>query len=307
MSVLVTGGAGFIGSHLVDGLINDDFKVFVIDSMEKESCPHYMNAKAKYIYGRVNEKTLSKIKDVDYVFHFASRVGVPQSYDEIVDFIDANVISTAELLEWSKNKNIKKIILAGSMSIYGEQTVVPISELVEQKPISIYGLTKQMQENLIHMAGKYNGFDTFSLRFFSVYGSRQTLGNPYAGPIPIFIDNNLKGMQSIIYEDGKQFRDFIHVSDAVEASILTLKERMPGNYNIGTGKGTSIFALFNLISSLMNIKIEPKITFTQRWGDIRNSLADVSEAKQKLGFYPKVSLEEGLKETINWSKESYGF
>jgi len=342
--VLVTGGAGFIGSHLVDRLVDENFDVVVIDSLEKQvhkKFPNYLNPKADYHFGRLEKHQAIKtiLNDVEVVFHFASKVGVAQSQYEINDFTNANIGSTAFLLQNCINSSVKKIILSGSMGPYGEgphlcathgvvyPTIRSASDMKKGdfeckcpkcnkstqniaineghlfNPMSYYAITKQTQESMTHLFGKLYGIKTISLRFFSVYGSRQTIGNPYAGPIPIFISKILNNQKPLVFEDGNQSRDFVHVDDVVNANLLAMRKNvLHETYNIGTGKKTSISQLANEICNLMKTDIKPLITKEFRVGDIRHSLADISKAKSELKYTPSVSLNDGLEEILEWIK-----
>lgn len=342
--VLVTGGAGFIGSHLVDRLVTERMDVVVIDSLEKQVHPHppeCLNSKANYFFGRLEDyPSLDDVLEgVEVIFHCASKVGVAQSQHEIADFVKANISSTASLLQKSIDTNVKKIIFSGSMAPYGEgphtcpnhsvvypetrllsdasrkefeckcpycnhsTTNIPIDEEQPLRPQSYYAITKQAQESMIHMFGRIYRIKTVSLRYFSVYGSRQTIGNPYAGPIPIFISRILNGKPPLVFENGHQTRDFVHVKDVVEANVLAVNNGAPqATYNIGTGKKTSILELANTICRLLDSPIKPLVTTDFRSGDIRHSLADISKAKDELGYNPSVSLSEGLREVLEWTK-----
>lgn len=303
---LVTGGAGFIGSHIVDRLVSDGYDVVVVDNLEyqvhKGKKPDYLNTKAEYKIMRL--KNFKITDDIEYIFHCASKVGVAQSQDEIYDFTDKNIGDTSHLLQQCIDSNVKKIIHCGSMAPYGEGTKcadVPITEEYDYVPLSFYAITKFTQETMIHLFGRISGIRTISLRYFSVYGSRQALGNPYAGPIPIFIENASENKPLTIFGDGTQTRDFVYVSDVVKANMLAMKSNKTQNsYNIATGKATTVKELSHEICNLMNSKSRIDITYKYRSGDIMHSLADIEKAKHELGFSPKVLLVDGLKETIEW-------
>jgi len=315
---LVTGGAGFIGSHIVDRLVKEGHEVTVVDSLEKPvhkgKRPDYLNPKVKYYFIRL--KDFSIPRGTEYIFHCASAVGVSQSQEFIHDFVEKNIHDTAWLLQdclISKDNgwaNVKKIIFSGSMAPYGEGTYSPTDPIGETflhkynlKPLSFYAITKKTQEEMIHLFGKIHNIDTISLRYFSVYGSRQALGNSYGGPIPIFIEKASKNEPLTVYDDGEQTRDFVHVSDVVEASMLALKLNNAGqSYNIGTGKATTINGLAHIICTLAKSKSDINITNVHRSGDIRHSLANIKKARDDLNYHPKMQLENGLKETMEWFK-----
>lgn len=357
--VLVTGGAGFIGSHLVDKLISDDHEVIVIDSLEKqvhEKLPDYLNPRAEYYFGRFRDVPLLTIlmDGIDYVFHCASKVGVAQSQSKIFEFVDKNINDTAYLFQKCIHSSVKKLILSASMAPYGEGAYtcethgelavsprnekdmvkkdfschcpicyqrfpktyvplhavskapknIPITEKWPFSSLSFYGITKRTQEELLHLFGRISGIKTIALRYFSVYGSRQAIGNPYAGPIPIFIDNAANNKKLIIFEDGQQSRDFIHVSDVAIANIMAMNsDCSQKSFNIATGNSTTIYELAKKICDILDSKSKIEINNSYRVGDIRHSLADISKAKAELGFKADVLLGKGMKETTNWYLE----
>jgi len=348
--ILVTGGAGFIGSHLVDELVKRNYEVIVIDSIDKQvhtdGIPEYINLKARYIFEDIRKKkTLEEIvKEVDYIFHFAAKVGVGQSQYQIREYVDVNITGTANLLDILVNKknNVKKLIVASSMSIYGEGLYrcekcgnvkpelrnfkeekiddwepkcpfcngniipVPTPETLQIKPNSIYAITKKEQEEMSLLIGKTYNIPVVSLRFFNVYGPRQSLSNPYTGVCAIFLSRIKNDKPPVIFEDGLQTRDFIWVGDIVKACILSM-EKESANYeifNVGSGKPISIFEIANLLIKLLVKDLKPEITYKFRKGDVRHCYADISKIKEKIGFEPETTLEEGLKKLIEWAKET---
>jgi dTDP-L-rhamnose 4-epimerase len=347
--VLVTGGAGFIGSHLVDGLVKRNYEVIVIDSIDKQvhtdGIPDYINLKARYIFEDIRKKKILEeiVKEVDYIFHFAAKVGVGQSQYQIREYVDVNITGTANLLDILVNKknNVKKLIVASSMSIYGEGlykcekcgnvkpelrnfkeekiddwepkcpfcngniTPVPTPENLQIIPNSIYAITKKEQEEMSLLIGKTYNIPVVSLRFFNVYGPRQSLSNPYTGVCAIFLSRIKNDKPPVIFEDGLQTRDFIWVGDIVRACILSM-EKESANYeifNVGSGKPISIVEIANLLIKLLGKDLKPEITYKFRKGDVRHCYADISKIKEKIGFEPETTLEEGLKKLIEWAKE----
>jgi len=347
--VLVTGGAGFIGSHLVDELVKRNYEVIVIDSIDKQvhtdGIPDYINLKARYIFEDIRKKKILEeiVKEVDYIFHFAAKVGVGQSQYQIREYVDVNITGTANLLDILVNKknNVKKLIVASSMSIYGEGlykcekcgnvkpelrnfkeekiddwepkcpfcngniTPVPTPESLQIKPNSIYAITKKEQEEMSLLIGKTYNIPVVSLRFFNVYGPRQSLSNPYTGVCAIFLSRIKNDKPPVIFEDGLQTRDFIWVGDIVKACILSM-EKESANYeifNVGSGKPISIVEIANLLIKLLGKDLKPEITYKFRKGDVRHCYADISKIKEKTGFEPETTLEEGLKKLIEWAKE----
>jgi dTDP-L-rhamnose 4-epimerase len=347
-NILVTGGAGFIGSYIVDLLIEAGYNVSIFDNLEpqvhgsKQIRPQYLNSTATFLKKdmRVQEELAEAISDVDAIFHQAAAVGVGQSMYLISKYIHSNTLGTANLLDVLVNKdhNVKKLIVASSMSIYGEGryvcedcgSVSPKLRSIEQmkrkkwevrcpkcekiavpaptdeekplNPTSIYAMSKRHQEEMCLLIGETYGIPTIALRYFNVYGPRQALSNPYTGVVAIFSSRILNGNQPILYEDGNMKRDFIHVKDIANANLLALKSNNADYraYNIGTGTYITIKDLAKLILEIYDSDISPVISDKFRIGDVRNCYADISLAKKYLGFTPKVKLAEGLKTLLQW-------
>jgi len=348
VKILVTGGCGFIGSHLVDRLVSDGHKVRVYDILEPQvhgaKKPAYLNKGAEYIYADMHnkEKLKKAIKGVEFIFHEASRVGVGQSMYEIEKFVGHNSYGTAVLLDLlvnTKNK-VKKIVVASSMCIYGEGAYRCVScgvvypqlrkeEQLKQKrwkmqcpqcarvvspiptpedkslfPASIYAMTKRCQEEMCLGIGNVYKIPVVALRYFNVYGPRQSLNNPYTGVCAIFLSRIKNNRPPLIFEDGRQSRDFIHVSDIVEANMLALKEKKADYkfFNVGTGIPHSILEVAQKLTRLCGKKFAPELLNRFRAGDIRHCYAEISTIKSELGFAPKVSLAKGLRELMEWSE-----
>ncbi|MAG08766.1 nucleoside-diphosphate-sugar epimerase [Candidatus Woesearchaeota archaeon] len=347
MKVLVTGGAGFIGSFLVDQLVQQGDDVRILDNLDpqvhQDSLPEYLNEKAEFVRGDMRniEDIKGAIKDVDIIIHHAAMVGVGQSMYQIKKYVEVNSLGTANLLDLLVNQehNVKKLVVASSMSTYGEGSykcescgvVSPLIRTEEQmrksdwelhcpdcgaylKPAqtkeskkqdinSVYALTKKDQEDMCLNVGKTYGIPTTALRYFNVYGPRQSLSNPYTGVIAIFMSRIKNNNQPLVFEDGNQTRDFISVHDIVDATLLVMKSKSADYdvFNIGTGRPTSIKRVAEVVARLCGKEIMPNITKKFRKGDIRHCIADVSKIKSKLGFEPKTEFEEGVKEIIEWS------
>ncbi len=353
-SILVTGGAGFIGSHLVDFLLERGHNLLVFDNLEEQvhgkinKPPDYLNKKIKFIRGNVSDYDLfySAIKDVEVIFHLAAAVGVGQSMYQIAKYIEYNTMGTANLLDILVNKehDVKKLIVASSMSIYGEGkykcescgNMYPkfreINDLKsgfwefkckncgkhltplptdEEKPLdstSIYAMSKKHQEKMSLLIGETYGIDTTALRLFNVYGSRQALSNPYTGVCAIFCSNLLCGNPPFIFEDGFQSRDFVNVKDICQASLLSMeKPQAKGEiFNVGTGEPITIKSIAEILTQKINPEKKPIITNKYRAGDIRHCYSDITKIKQKLGYQPKTSFEDGIEELIKWVKSQVG-
>jgi dTDP-L-rhamnose 4-epimerase len=348
LKILVTGGAGFIGSHLVDELIKQDHKVAVLDNLEYQvhggKIPDYLNEDAKYIFGDIrDEDLLARILDgYDAIINLAAAVGVGQSMYQVKYYMDVNTLGTANLINTLINKNIKpkKMIVASSMSIYGEGhyscadcgvvdvKLRPLSQLKERHwevtcpecgkntvpiptpeektlyPTSFYAISKKDQEEMTLTYSFAYKQPVVALRFFNVYGPRQALSNPYTGAIAIFLSRLLNDNPPLIYEDGMQSRDFIHVSDIVRGIILALEnDEMAGEtFNVATGVRTSILDVAKELAGALGKDIEPKIAGEFRQGDIRHCYADITRIRE-FGFEPRVKLTEGIKELVELSKQ----
>ncbi len=348
--VLVTGGAGFIGSHLVDRLVELGHRVRILDSLDPQvhrggEVPAYLNPSAEFIKGDVRDPDVVRkaIRGVEVIFHEAAAVGVGQSQYRIRHYVDVNTHGTANILDVLANKpnRVEKVIVAASMSSYGEgkalcpecgevkpklrgearlkmgdwdvycpycgnrTSPLPTDEQTEREANSVYSLTKRDQEELVLLFGRTYGIPTVSLRYFNVFGPRQSLSNPYTGVVAIFISRLKNGRPPIIYEDGQQTRDFVSVHDVVEANILAMEcdNQVPMALNIGSGKPQSILGIARTLAELLDCDIEPDVTGRYRKGDVRHCYADVSLASEKIGFVPKVSFKDGMRELIEWAIE----
>lgn len=350
MNILVTGGAGFIGSHLVDSLVERGHRVRILDSLVEQvhgtSAPAHLNKTAEFIHGDVcDAKAIAAaLDDVDVVYHQAAEVGVGQSMYEIVRYVKVNDLGTAVLLEEmiKRPSQFKKLIVASSMSIYGEgayrcgvcksniypqlrsdeqladhdwefkcetcgEVLKPLGT-PEEKPLfptSVYAVSKQDQEQYCLAVGRAYKIPTVAFRYFNVYGTRQSLSNPYTGVCAIFSSRLLNNQAPTIFEDGEQSRDFVHVSDIVQANLLAL-ETDKGDYhamNVGTGQATSVKEIAELLAKGLGKSIGPEIVGKYREGDIRHCIADISKSKQLLGYEPQITLEAGLTELLAWLGE----
>jgi len=347
MKILVTGGAGFIGSHLVDALVKARHTVTVLDNLDpqvhgaKQRKPSYLNPKAIFVRGDVRDLKIVKklIKNQDILFHKAAAVGVAQSMYEIARYTDSNTMGAATILQAvaDGNHQLKKIIVASTMSLYGEgrytcqrhgvitSSMRPLEQLNKQQwemtcpqcrkivkphstpesktlsPTSIYAINKRDHEEMFMLVGRTYNIPTVTLRYFNAYGTRQALSNPYTGAAAIFSSAMLNNISPHIFEDGKQSRDFVHVKDIVQANLLVMrkKEANFGIFNVGTGRHLSIIQLASKIARELNFKKGCDITHTFRAGDIRHCFANIRKIK-KLGYQPRIRFEDGLKELCHW-------
>ena len=346
-NILVTGGAGFIGSHLVDALDKAGHRVRILDSLAEEvhggHTPEYLNTNTEFIRGSVcDPETVGRALDgVDAIFHLAAELGLGRSMYQLRRFVTGNDLGTAVLLEEviKRRDQIKKLVVASSMSIYGEGPyrcvecdktffpelrsdgqlaaklwefqcttcgreliAIPTPEDKPLNPTSIYAVGKQVQEQTCLIIGRAYRVPTVAFRYFNVYGPRQALSNPYTGACAIFSSRLLNDERPMIYEDGNQTRDFVSVHDIVRSNMLALDSDRADYQvlNVGTGRANTVRSIAEVIADGLGKDITPDITGQFREGDIRHCIADISKARELLGYEPTIRLEEGLKELLAW-------
>lgn len=295
-NILVTGGAGFIGSNLVDFLISKNYNVKILDNLTTGNKDN-INENAEFIEGNIKDYDIvsKAMENIDYVFHLAALVSVPLSIENPELNEETNVIGTQNVFEAALKNNVKKLICASSAAIYGDNKNIPLIETQTPKPMSPYAQAKLYMEKLGKEYSK-KGLKTICLRYFNVYGKRQDPKNPYSGVISIFIDKALNNKNIIIYGDGNQTRDFIFIEDILDANLLALNELIPDNYNVATNKSISVKKLAEFIINITGSKSKI-IHKEKRTGDIIESCADIDKIK-KYGFEPKYDIEQGLKKLI---------
>jgi dTDP-L-rhamnose 4-epimerase len=344
--VLITGGAGFIGSHLADDLLNFGYEVRALDNLSEQvhgkNClrPEYLHPEVELLVGDVRDKKMvsKALEGVDAVVHLAAMVGVGQSMYEIREYTDVNNTGTAVLLEALAHKPVKKLVVASSMSIYGEglyrneagESVTagerPLEQLKtatwevldaqgrELQPIptpetktpclsSVYALSKFDQERMSLLVGRAYNIPTVALRLFNVYGTRQALSNPYTGVLAIFASRFLNDNPPLIFEDGRQQRDFVHVRDVALAFRLALETPQAAGqvFNVGSGNNYTISEIAERLAQVLGKgHLQAQITGKYRVGDIRHCYSDISLASQVLGYYPQVAFNNGLRELADW-------
>jgi dTDP-L-rhamnose 4-epimerase len=343
--VLITGGAGFIGSHAANALLAAGYEVRLLDNLSPQvhgahrDRPAYLNREAELVVGDVTDALALEcaLRGADMVLHLASSVGVGQSMYDIASYVSTNELGTAILLEALSKRPIERLVVASSMSIYGEglcrsidgSTVAPAERPIAQlkkaewelkdkqgrllEPLptpetkqpslsSIYALNKYAQERMCLITGNAYGIPTLALRFFNVFGPHQALSNPYTGVLAIFAARLLNNRQPLVFEDGRQRRDFVHVQDVARACLLALESDHSGDvFNIGSGQSRTIQSVACDLARVMGrAKIAPEITGKYRAGDIRHCFADIGKSRALLGFEPRVTFEDGLDELARY-------
>lgn len=349
---LVTGGAGFIGSHIVDGLLAADYEVVVYDALVPQvhgpdaGRPGYLDPDVELVVGDVRdrEKLAPLLRSADVVLHEAAAVGVGQSMYDIVDYVEVNAVGTAVLCELLARDrgDVRKLLVASSMSNYGEGayrcpehgrlaptprpvsqlerrewelqcptcsaelTAVPTDEAKPLRPTSVYATTKRDQEELVLNVGAAYDIPAVALRYFNVYGPRQSLSNPYTGVAAIFSSRLLNGEPPLIFEDGHQSRDFTHVSDIVRANLAALAtDAADGEVvNVGTGRPTDMLQLVEMLATGLGCEgLEPQVLGQFREGDIRHCVADTTKLGTLLGLTDPVRLEDGMADLVSWARD----
>ncbi len=304
---LVTGGAGFIGSHLVDALLSDGCQVVVLDNLSTgriSNLEHIRDKISFYKSDICDRKALdTAVKDCEVIFHQAAIVSVPQTVGDPVGSAMVNEMGTLSVLESARKHNVKRVVLASSSAVYGDDPQLPKREAMVSKPLSPYAVQKLTGEYYARLYNDLYGLETFCLRYFNVYGPRQDPSSPYSGVISIFMSKAVSKEAPVIYGNGNHYRDFVFVDDVVKANLLAaIAEGASGEaFNIGTGKYVTIDSLWEMTSDLCGLNIKPEYK-PPRPGDIVESVANIDHAEKVLGFNPKYSFKEGLKITFDWYK-----
>jgi dTDP-L-rhamnose 4-epimerase len=342
--VLITGGAGFIGSHAANALLGAGYEVRLLDNLSPQvhgaqrQRPSYLNRDAELVVGDINDGIAvdRALRGVDMVLHLASSVGVGQSMYDIEAYVRTNEAGTAVLLQALLKRPVARLVVASSMSIYGEgacrsehgEVIAPDERSLDQlkrgdwelrdqrrgllEPIptpetkqpslsSIYALNKYAQERMCRITGKAYGIPTIALRFFNVFGPHQALSNPYTGVLAIFAARILNGRPPMVFEDGRQRRDFVHVRDVARACLLALESDRVDVFNVGSGRSRTILSVARDLARVMGRSdLAPTITGKYRAGDIRHCFADINKSRSELGFAPTVSFDDGLDELAHY-------
>lgn len=301
--VIVTGGAGFIGSHLVEELVRRDYQVIILDDLstgrEDNIGQLLKRDNVRLVQGTVTDLHLLQglFKNADYIFHQAAIASVSRSIENPHESHCVNITGTLNVLLAARDGGVRKVIFASSSAVYGDTPTLPQIEDMIPDPQSPYALTKLVGEYYCSIFHRIYALPTICLRYFNVYGPRQTADSQYAAVVPMFIARVLQDKPPTIYGDGKQTRDFTFIRDVIEANILAAESDADGIFNIGTGKSITINEMTELIINLLGSDIKP-IHQEPRSGDVKHSLADITRA-QSFGYTPRHNLEEGLKEVIS--------
>jgi len=348
---LVTGGAGFIGSHIVDALVEAGHEVTIFDCLDPQvhpggQVPDYLNPAARMVQGDVRDYDAlrKEVLGADIIFHEASAVGMGQSMYEIKKYVDVNDGGTANLLDILVNNKhtVRKLVVAASMSSYGEGKYTCKKCGVQRPPLraaettgpdrweppcpvcgavldaiptdedavcygqAIYALTKKDQEDMVLSVGRTYDIPAVALRYFNVYGPRQSLSNPYTGVCAIFMSRIKNDHPPVVYEDGEQTRDFVSVHDVVQANMLAMeKDEADGHaFNVGSGVPLKIKDVAAILARLYGKDIMPEIAMKFRKGDVRHCYADITKIRDRLGFEPATSFDSGMQELIDWSRHA---
>ncbi|MDD3729296.1 MAG: NAD-dependent epimerase/dehydratase family protein [Candidatus Pacebacteria bacterium] len=303
--ILVTGGAGFIGSNLVDRLIEKGNKVVVIDNLSSGKKEN-LNPKAKFYKIDICSSKIEEIfkkEKPEIVFHLAAKINLRKSIDDPISDAKANILGSLNIFENCKKNNVKKIVFASTGgAIYGEDGPFPSSENFIEKPLSPYGIAKLSAEKYLYYYEKVFKIPSVSLRFSNVYGQRQNAKGE-AGVIAIFSNSMILKKQPLIFGNGKQTRDFIHVDDIVSALVAFSKKNVSGVFNVGSQKETSVNEIFRKIKNLTEFKKGPKYVL-QKEGEQKRSCLDISKAKKEIGFGISFDLDKGLEKTVLWFKNN---
>ncbi len=305
MRFVVTGGAGFIGSNTVEELVRRGHSVVVLDDLSsgKEENLAESRNKITFIKGSITdiEVVRKAMHEAECVLHLAARTSVPRSVKDPIETNRINVDGTLSVLVAARDAKVKRVVFAASSSAYGESGTLPKVETMEPQPISPYGLTKYVGELYAQAFGRCYGLENVSLRYFNIFGPRQDPSSPYSGVLAKFCTAFLEDTQPVIFGDGEQTRDFTYVENAVQANLLACEAPHASGkvFNIGVGERFSLNQTVALLCKISGKSLEAKYD-PPREGDIRDSQADISQAREFLGYEPKVGFEEGLRRTFEW-------
>lgn len=310
MRYLVTGGAGFIGSNTVDELVRRGHSVVVLDDLSsgKEENLAEVRSKITFVKGSITdiEAVQKAMLQAEYVIHLAARTSVPRSVKDPLETNRINVDGTLNVLLAARDNKVKRVVFAASSSAYGETPTLPKTESMEPRPISPYGVSKYVGELYAQAFGRCYGLENVSLRYFNIFGPRQDPDSPYSGVLSRFALAFLEDQQPLVYGDGEQTRDFTYVENAVQANLLGCEAPQASGsvFNIGTGGRVSLNQALQCFQRISGKRLQAKYE-PPREGDIRDSQADITKAREILGYEPAVTFDEGLERTFEWYRSQH--
>jgi UDP-glucose 4-epimerase len=303
MKALVTGGAGFIGSHIVENLVQAGHQVRVLDNLSSGRRENLepVEGRVDLVVGDIRDLRLAEevCDGCEVVFHQAALVSVPYSVEHPQESHDVNIQGTLNVLHAARASRVRRVVFACSAAVYGDRPELPKRETMAPAPISPYGVEKITGEHYMGVFNELYGVEAVSLRYFNVFGPRQDPSSPYSGVISIFVDRALSGTTPVLFGDGEQSRDFVYVANVVEANLLaaTVPQAAGRCYNIGCGERTTLNQLLEALGELAGDPLQPEHR-DPRAGDIRESLADISRARSELGYRPRIGVKEGLRRLL---------
>ena len=309
MRYLVTGGAGFIGSNTVDELVRRGHSVVVLDDLSsgREDNLAEIRNKITFIKGSITDiEVVRKVMhEAEYVLHLGARTSVPRSVKDPLETNKINIEGTLNVLVAAKELKVKRVVFAASSSAYGETPTLPKTEAMQPQPISPYGVTKYVGELYCQTFGRCYGLENVALRYFNIFGPRQDPGSPYSGVLAKFCTAFLEDVQPLVFGDGEQTRDFTYVDNAVQANLLACEAPNASGkvFNVGVGGRVSLNEVLRELAKITGKTLAAKYE-PPRDGDIRDSQADISEARETLGYHPQVSFEQGLARTFEWYRST---
>jgi UDP-glucose 4-epimerase len=308
MKYLVTGGAGFIGSHIIEELVQQQHDVVIIDNFfsgKMDNIQPFLNIEnVEFVQGSITDLSLLKktFSGTDVIFHEAAIASVPLSVAHPFETHTINLSGTLNVLIAARDCNVKKVLFASSAAVYGDNPVLPKHESMTPDLLSPYAVSKLASEQYCSVFSRLYGMQCTSLRYFNVFGPRQDPTSPYSGVITKFISNSLSHRPIVIYGDGNQTRDFVYVKDVVQANIQAMERDVPGVYNVACGAQINLLTLVDMITEITGISVP--ITFAPpAKGDVRDSVADITLAKKSIGYTPRWSVRKGLEDTVAWYRK----